>query len=141
MSDDCTVRGGGLDTGFGSIVSVVAFGSATRCLRRRSLQSGVRRLILYSEHRTLRVPTVQPTRSAISAGGTFCATSVGINASTASVKIGFLIAWPHRMLARVARCRSVSYCDYSQPKAAEPPLWLANGSASGKAFEKVFLLL
>ena len=80
---------------------------------------------------------MQPTRSAISAGGTFCATSVGINASTASVKIGFLIAWPHRMLARVARCRNVSYCGYSQPKAAEPPLWLANGSASGKA-QKVF---
>jgi hypothetical protein len=85
---------------------------------------------------------VQPTRSAISAGGTFCATSVGINASTALVKIGFRIAWPHRMLARVARCRNVSYCDYSQPNVAEPPLWLASGSASGKALRKsVFVIM
>ena len=46
---------------------------------------------------------MQPIYSAISAGRTFCATSVGINASTASVKIGFLIAWPHRMPGAVER--------------------------------------
>jgi hypothetical protein len=44
------------------------------------------------------------------------------------------------MLARVAQCRNVSYCGYSQPKAAEPPLWLANGSASGKA-QKFFVIM
>jgi hypothetical protein len=44
------------------------------------------------------------------------------------------------MLARVARCRNVSYCGYSQPKVAEPPLWLANGSASGKA-QKFFVIM
>jgi hypothetical protein len=46
------------------------------------------------------------------------------------------------MLARVARCRNVSYCDYSQPNVAEPPLWLASGSASGKALRKsVFVIM